>query len=70
MKIQLNQNLHNHKKGEIVDLKLCSPDDARYWRKSIRDSKIDKSVSVITDKEIEEKNNKKENKEVKNDTAS
>lgn len=52
MKIKLNQNLHGHKKGEIIDLTLCSPDDARYWRKSIRDSKIDKSVSIITDEDI------------------
>lgn len=59
MKIQLNQNLHGHKKGEIIDLKLCTPNDARYWRKSIRDSKIDKSVFLITDQEIKKEKEKK-----------
>ena len=63
MKIQLNRNLNNHKKGEIIDLKLCKPDDARYWRKAIKDSKIDKSVSIYTKK-------KNKNTEVKNDAKS
>lgn len=75
MKILLNRNLHGRKKGEIIDLRLCNANDARYWRKAIKDSKIDKSVSLITDEEVkkekklqeakakkvlEEKNNKKE----------
>lgn len=53
MKIKLNRNMKGYKKGEIIDLSLCSASDGRYWRRVIKDSPIDKGVSEISDEEIE-----------------
>ncbi|PNX51998.1 MAG: hypothetical protein BV456_00970 [Thermoplasmata archaeon M8B2D] len=63
MKIKLNRSLKGNKKDTIIDLSLCSPQDSRYWRRAIKDSEIDKSVSIISDEEFEKMKKNKIKKE-------
>ncbi len=48
MKIKLNCDLLNKKKGEVVDLdKIKDLNEAKYWRNRIKDSVIDKCVEIL-----------------------
>ena len=51
MKIKLNADLNGHKKDETIEIK----DDKgvpldQYWRKRLRDAKIDKCVEIVGNK--------------------
>lgn len=63
MRIKLNRSLRGYKKNAIIDVSLCSPQEAKYWRRAIKDSKIDKSVSIISDEEFEKMRKDKIKKE-------
>ena len=75
MKIKINTDLMNYKEGDIVDIKSNSgvPLD-RYWRRRIKDSKIDNCISIIPvdtfekinrqPKEIQEKNTVESNEKI------
>jgi len=65
MKIKLNQDLNGHKKGDILDL---GKKPSLYWRRRIKDSKIDNCVEIIDETVKKAEPSKKTGKkEINND---
>lgn len=77
MKLKLNHSMLWHKKGDIIEVKEIDgqPSDL-YWRRRIKDAKIDNCVEIVSElpkhekKELKEIKSeiKSEKKEVKNDS--
>ncbi len=54
MKIKLNMDLKNFKKGQIIDVPAKDGIATnQFWRNRIKDSAIDKCVEVLVEKKVE-----------------
>lgn len=51
IKIKLNCDLKNHKKGHIITINLYDI----YWRNRLRDAKIDNCIEIVKEKSHEQK---------------
>lgn len=50
MKIKLNLDLLKYKKGSILELDKLPSKESMYFRKRIKDSKIDNCVELVQEK--------------------